>query len=34
MFITKGPTDPNTVIEYTNWEQVEAFGRVIAEMSL
>ena len=34
MFITKGPTDPNTVIEYTDWKQVEAFGRVISEMSL
>jgi len=34
MFITKGPTDPNTVIEYTDWEQVEAFGQVISEMSI
>ena len=34
MFITKGPTDPNTVIEYTDWKQVEAFGRIISEMSL
>ena len=32
MWITKGPTDPNTVKEFTNWEQVEAFGRVISEM--
>ena len=32
MWITKGPTDPKTVIEFTNWQQVEAFGRVISEM--
>jgi menaquinone-dependent protoporphyrinogen oxidase len=32
MWITKGPTDPKTVKEFTNWEQVEAFGRVISEM--
>lgn len=32
MWITKGPTDPNTVNEFTNWEQVEEFGRVISEM--
>ena len=32
MWITKGPTDPATVIEFTNWQQVEDFGRLIAEM--
>ncbi len=32
MWITKGPTDPTTVIEFTNWQQVEDFGRLIAEM--
>jgi menaquinone-dependent protoporphyrinogen oxidase len=32
MWITKGPTDPKTVKEFTNWQQVEAFGRVICEM--
>ena len=32
MWITKGPTDPKTVKEFTNWQQVEAFGRVISEM--
>ena len=32
MWITKGPTDPKTVEEFTNWQQVEAFGRVISEM--
>ena len=31
MFITKGPTDPNTVIEFTDWQQVESFGRLISK---
>ena len=26
MWITKGPTDKNTKIEYTNWEKVKAFA--------
>lgn len=30
MFITKGPTDPTSVIEFTDWQQVEAFGRELA----
>ena len=34
MFITKGPTDPKAVIEFTDWQQVESFGRVIGEMSM
>ncbi len=32
MWMTKGPTDTKTVKEFTNWTQVEAFGRVISEM--
>ena len=32
MWITKGPTDPTATIEFTDWNQVEAFGRVISEM--
>ncbi len=32
MWITKGPTDPTAVIEFTNWQQVEDFGRLIGEM--
>lgn len=32
MYITNGPTDPNTVTDFTNWEQVENFGKVISEM--
>ena len=31
MWITKGPTDRNTKIEYTNWEKVEEFGTIIGE---
>lgn len=32
MWMTKGPTDPKTVIEYTNWQQVEDFGLQIIEL--
>jgi len=32
MFITGGPTDPGAVVEFTDWQQVEAFGRRIGEM--
>jgi len=32
MWMTKGPTDPNAVVEFTDWGKVEAFGRKIAEM--
>ena len=32
MWMTKGPTDPATIIEYTDWQQVEAFGRLISDM--
>ena len=34
MFITKGPTDPKAVIEFTDWQQVETFGRLIGAMPL
>jgi menaquinone-dependent protoporphyrinogen oxidase len=27
MLITKGPTDPKTVVEFTDWAQVEVFAR-------
>jgi menaquinone-dependent protoporphyrinogen oxidase len=30
--MTHGPTDPTAVVEFTDWEQVEAFGRVVSEM--
>ncbi len=32
MWMTKGPTDPKAVIEFTDWEKVEAFGSRIGEM--
>lgn len=32
MWMTKGPTDPRTVKEYTNWEKVEAFGKRLADL--
>jgi menaquinone-dependent protoporphyrinogen oxidase len=33
MWMTKGPTDPTAVIEFTDWQQVEAFGRRIAALA-
>lgn len=32
MLLTRGPTDPAAVVDFTDWNQVEAFGRVICEM--
>lgn len=32
MWMTKGPTDPNTNIEFTDWNQVENFGLAISKM--
>ncbi|MCK4675920.1 MAG: menaquinone-dependent protoporphyrinogen IX dehydrogenase [Gammaproteobacteria bacterium] len=32
MWITKGPTDPKTNIEFTNWNQVNDFGQLISKM--
>ena len=32
MWMTQGPTDPKSVVEFTNWEDVEAFGRRICSM--
>jgi len=33
MWMTKGPTDPTAVIEFTNWGQVETFGAEIARVA-
>lgn len=33
MWMTRGPTDPAAVIEFTDWQQVEAFGRRIAALA-
>ncbi|MCO4810821.1 MAG: menaquinone-dependent protoporphyrinogen IX dehydrogenase [Gammaproteobacteria bacterium] len=30
MWMTKGPTDPTAVVEFTDWDKVEEFGRMIA----
>ena len=32
MYITKGPTDPKSVNDFTNWEQVRVFGNIINNM--
>jgi len=32
MWMTHGPTDPTAVIEFTDWQQVEAFGRRIGTL--
>lgn len=32
MWMTRGPTDSATVVEYTDWQQVDAFGLVISRM--
>lgn len=32
MWLTGGPTDPKTVVEFTDWERVEAFGGLIAKL--
>ncbi len=32
MWMTKGPTAPDTVVEFTDWDKVEEFGRTIAAM--
>ena len=32
MWMTKGPTDPKAVIEFTDWQQVEEFGHQVSRM--
>ena len=32
MWMTKGPTDPNATIDFTDWEQVDDFARFICDM--
>ncbi len=32
MRITNGPTDPSTVVEFTDWQRVASFARTICEM--
>ncbi len=31
MLMTNGPTDPNAVVEFTDWDKVDNFGRSISE---
>jgi menaquinone-dependent protoporphyrinogen oxidase len=32
MWMTRGPTDPSAVVEFTDWQRVDAFGRRLAAM--
>ena len=32
MWMTKGPTDPKSKIEYTDWERVAAFGKTLTKL--
>ena len=32
MWMTKGPTDTNTEIEYTNWDQVKIFAKKLKDL--
>ena len=32
MLLTRGPTDPRSVVEFTDWKQVDQFGRMLADM--
>ena len=32
MLVTKGPTDPRAVVEFTDWQRVDAFAHRIAQM--
>lgn len=32
MWMTKGPTDPKTVVDFTNWQQVDDFAVLVSKM--
>jgi menaquinone-dependent protoporphyrinogen oxidase len=32
MLLTKGPTDPRAVVEFTDWREVERFARTVSDM--
>lgn len=34
MHLTHGPTDPNAAVEFTDWQKVEEFGKMLGEMQL
>jgi hypothetical protein len=29
MWMTRGPTDPGAVVEFTDWQRVDAFGHAL-----
>ena len=31
MWMTNGPTDPESIVDFTDWDQVDAFGDRIAQ---
>jgi menaquinone-dependent protoporphyrinogen oxidase len=33
MWLTKGPTDPQTQVEYTDWDAVERFAERFAKLA-
>ncbi len=34
MLMTHGPTDPTAVVEFTDWEQVQAFAHAVCELTV
>lgn len=32
MWMTKGPTDPTQIVEFTDWDKVDEFGRLVASL--
>jgi len=32
MWMTKGPTDPTTVVEFTDWDKVDEFASLVADL--
>jgi menaquinone-dependent protoporphyrinogen oxidase len=32
MWMTKGPTDPTTVVEFTDWDKVDEFAALVADL--
>ena len=32
MWMTKGPTDLNANVDFTNWNEVEAFGQALCKL--
>lgn len=32
MLMTRGPTNPNAIVEFTDWDKVERFGREVGEL--